>query len=226
MFQFIYKGRFDCLITKEMFEAYVKNIYSKIQKELNITMVPKKFIVTMEMDSNKPKGYGGYTDYDRKTDIIYYLNLQLFGYPKKEQTFELMQGLFENILIHEMLHFFIPSVKNNSCWTEGVTEFMTFWYLDIIDETLLRLENEYKEIKDAKYKEHKYGYLIGFKKMVKLYNEDKTVINIMKKIIKDFNKNSESKQKEYLSSDIISYDKRFKTFFTGKCNHHIEHKLS
>ena len=83
MFQFIYKGRFDCIITKDIFEQHVKNLYNDIKKKFNITMDPKKFIVTMEIDSKKSKGYGGYTDYDRKTEIIYYLNLQLFGYPKK-----------------------------------------------------------------------------------------------------------------------------------------------
>ena len=226
MFQFIYKGRFDCIITKDIFEQHVKNLYNDIKKKFNITMDPKKFIVTMEIDSKKSKGYGGYTDYDRKTEIIYYLNLQLFGYPKKEQTFELIQGFFGIMLTHEMFHFFLPSVKNNSCWSEGVTDFMTFWYMDAIEENLLRLQNEYKEIKDPKYKEHKYGYITGFKKMVKLYNEDKTVIDTMKMIIKDFNKNLETKQKKYTSSDIISYDKNFKTFFTGKCNNHIAHELN
>jgi len=226
MFQFIYKGKFDCIITKEMFETHVKNIYATIKKIFDIKFTPKKFIIIMHMDPLKTKqSWGGYTD-ETSASSVYKINLQIFGVPKKMQTFGFLELFFENIIIHEMLHFFIPSVKDNSCWTEGVTDFMTFWYLDTIEKNLLRLENEYKEIKDAKYKEHKYGYITGFKKMVKLYNEDKTVIDVMKKVIKDFNKSSESKQKEYMSSDIISYDKRFKTFFIGKCNKHIEHKLS
>ena len=227
MFQFIYKGKFDCIITKEMFEIYIKKLYNNIKERFKIKFIPKKFIVTLEIDSKKSKGWGGNKDIELDgNDIIYTLFLQLHGFTREEQTPILFDRFFGNTITHEMFHFFLPSVKNNSCWSEGVTDFMTFWYMDAIEENLVRLQNEYKEITDAKYKEHKYGYITGFKKMVKLYNEDKTVIDVMKKVIKDFNKSSESKQKEYMSSDIISYDKRFKTFFIGKCNKHIEHKLS
>ena len=225
MFQFKYKGKYDCLIPKDAFEKYVQDLYNDMKKRFNITWSPKKFIVTMEMDPKRPRGWGGNTDYDRKTDIIYRLHLQLFGLPKKEQTFDILQLFFGNIVRHEMLHFFIPSVKDNSCWSEGVTDFMTYWYTDTISDNLSRLQREYKEITDSDYKAHKYGYITGFKKMNSLYTENKSVINDMKRIIKDFNMNSDSKKKEYTSSDIIEYNPKFKTFFIGKCNVHAPHEL-
>ena len=47
----------------------------------------------------------------------------------------------------------------------------------------------------------------------------------MKHIIKDFNKNDLIKKKEYTQKDIIDYNKKFKTFFTGQCNNHYKHVL-
>ena len=44
-------------------------------------------------------------------------------------------------------------------------------------------------------------------------------------IIKDFNKNDTIKKKEYTEKDIIDYNKKFKIFFTGKCNKHYVHVL-
>lgn len=224
MFQFIYKGRFDCIISKQEYETYVIKLYNDIKTRFNIKWSPKKFIVTFESDPNREKGIGGTTDYDRKTDIVYRMRLQLFGYPKKEQTFELMQEVFGYTLTHEMLHFFIPSVKDNSCWSEGITDFMTFWYTDKIEENLNRLTKKYKNIEDPIYKQHLYGYLSGFKKMTALYTENIGIIDDMKKLIKDFN-NDDAKKKIYTTPDIISYNPKFKTFFIGKCNNHIPHEL-
>ena len=204
MFDFRYIGKFDCLISKNIFENYVENLYNNLKKCFKISWSPKKFIVTMEIDPKKRLGYGGCTNYDRKTDIVYKLNLQLFGYKISEITFSIIQKLFGYILTHEMLHFFIPSVKNNSCWTEGVTDFITFWYYNTINENLIKLTNEYKNITDPIYKKHKYGYITGFKKMDKLYKEDPLIINDMKHIIKDFNKMILLKRKN-IQKKILSH---------------------
>lgn len=224
MFEFKYKGKYDCLIPKDVFEKYVEDLYNDMKKRFNVTWSPKKFIVIMEMDPKKQQGWGGTRDITVEYNI-FKLTLQLHGFPKKEQTFDILQIFFGNILRHEMLHFFIPYVKDNSCWSEGVTDFMTYWYTDTISENLSRLQREYKEITDSDYKAHKYGYITGFKKMNSLYTENKSVINDMKRIIKDFNMNSDSKKKEYSSSDIIEYNPKFKTFFIGKCNIHALHEL-
>jgi hypothetical protein len=227
MFQFTYKGRFESIITKETYELYIQKLYNDLKKTFEVKFTPKKFIVTLEIDIKKTQGWGGNTDIKIDgNDIIYTLSLQLHGFTKEEQNEFVIRRFFGLLITHEMFHFFIPHVEDNSCWSEGVTDFMALWYLDTIQESLLRLQKEYKEIEDAKYKKHKYGYITGLKKMVKLYNEDKTVFDIMKQIIKDFNKNLETKQKKYKSLDIISYDKRFKTFFNSKCNNHIVHKLT
>jgi hypothetical protein len=225
MFIFRYIGKFDCLISKNIFENYVENLYNNLKKCFNISWSPKKFIVIMEIDLKKKRGIGGCTDYDRKTDIIFRLHLQLFGYNKNDITFSILEKFFGYTLTHEMLHFFIPSVKNNSCWSEGVTDFMTFWYNNTISENLIKLTNEYKNITDPIYKKHKYGYITGFKKMAKLFKEDPSVINDMKHIIKDFNKNDMIKKKEYTEKDIINYNQKFKIFFNGKCNKHYKSVL-
>ena len=47
----------------------------------------------------------------------------------------------------------------------------------------------------------------------------------MKHLIKDFNKNDMIKKKEYTQQDIIDYNKKFKTFFIGKCNKHYVYCL-
>ena len=227
MFKFIYKGKFNCLITKDVFETHVKQLYYDMKKRFKVIWSPKKFIVTMEMDPTKQKGIGGTTNmvYGKETPITYRLNLQLFGFSKSEITFLIIQEMFGNTLTHEMLHFFIPSINNNSCWSEGVTDFMTFWYSDKIDENLTRLTNEYKHITDKQFKLHKYGYLTGFKKMTKLYKEDSSVITDMKRIIKNFNKNDSNKKKKYTREDIIDYNPKFSIFFNGKCNNHYPHKF-
>jgi hypothetical protein len=226
MFRFIYKGNFDCLITKDVFETHMQNLYYDMKKRFNIKWSPKKIIITMDMNSKKSKGWGGTTNYDRKTDIVYRLELQLYGYTKKEQTFEILQKLFSITATHEMLHFFIPYVQNNPCWSEGVTDFMTFWFNDTISDNLTRLKREYLEITNKEYKSHKYGYITGFKKMAALYKKDKAIITDIIQMIKDFNKNDNNKKKNYEQSDIISYNAKFKTFFIGKCNQHYTHSLN
>ena len=98
---------------------------------------------------------------------------------------------------------------------------MTFWYHDTITENLSRLLHEYNEMTDEKYKAHKYGYITGLKKMVTLYNKDPSVMDDMKKIIKEYDRT-----KEYTATDIIAYNPKFKTFFIGRCNKHIPHDLT
>lgn len=223
MFIFIYKGKYDCLIAKEEFESYIKNLYFEMKKIFNVKFTPKQFIVTMEMDAKKHQGWGG--TIDNSIYNIFKLDLQLYGHPKNIQTFEMLQIFFGGVIRHEIFHFFIPYIKNNSCWSEGVTDFMTYWYNDTIKIKLIEKLDEYASIKDIKYKEHKYGYINGFKKMANLFNNNNLVINDMKKIIQDFNKNDKNRQKKYTKDDIILYNNKFKTFFVGKCNSHIAHVL-
>ena len=54
MFQFIYKGRFDCLITKEVFESHVERMYNEMKRQLDVKWSPAKIIITMEMDPERP----------------------------------------------------------------------------------------------------------------------------------------------------------------------------
>jgi hypothetical protein len=219
MFHFIYKGKFDCLISKDTFEMYIQSLYYNIKRKFGVTYNPKKFTITMEMDGkDKRKGYGGNTNENYPN---YELRLQMFGFPKKEQTFDLLNSFFGNTVTHELFHLFIPSVQDNSCWSEGVTDFMTFWYHNTIFENLSRLQHDYNEITDEKYKAHKYGYITGLKKMVTLYNKDPSIMDDMKKIIKEYDRT-----KEYTAAHIIAYNPKFKTFFTGRCNKHIPHDLT
>jgi len=223
MFTFIYKGKYDCLIIKEDFESYIKNLYFDMKKKLNVKFTPKKIIITMVMDANRRQSWGGSTD--NSIYNIFNLELQLYGYPKKLQTFDMLQHFFGDVVRHELLHFFIPYIENNSCWSEGVTDFMTYWYNNTINIKLIEHLEEYNSIKDKIYKEHKYGYISGFSKMARLFYKNNLVINDMKKIIKDFNKNDKNRQKKYTKDDIILYNKKFKTFFWRKCNSHIHHVL-
>ena len=102
---------------------------------------------------------------------------------------------------------------------------MTFWYNNNIKLNLTRLIEEYSEIKDIGYKKHKFGYINGFNKMVQLYNENQYIINDIMKMISDFNKTIDTKNKIYTASDIISYNDKFKIFFGEKCNEHLPHEL-
>jgi hypothetical protein len=224
MFEFIYKGKFDSLITKETFELYIRTLYADLKKLFRVTWSPKKFIVSMEINTTKPQGWGGNFEFDPTTSG-YKLNLQLFGYPKNKQTFAVIDKLFGHTLIHEMLHAFIPYLQNKSCWSEGVVEFMTFWYTDTIRENMARLAIEYKNITDQEYKQHKYGYLTGCKKMAALYFADPSVIEDMRRLIRDFNKDLESKKVQWTAADIVAYNPNFRTFFGGRCNQHIAHEL-
>jgi len=221
MFIFIYKGKYDCLISKKDFESYIKNLYFNIKKKLNVKFTPKKFIITMSMDKNKQKGWGGTTNIEKYN--IFNIELQLNGYPKKLQTFDVLSRFFGDIIRHEIFHFFIPYIKNNSCWSEGVTDFMTYWYNNTIKIKLKERLDEYNSInnkKNKEYKEHKYGYISGFTKMAKLFYKNNLVIDDIKKIIQDFDNN---RQKIYTKDDIILYNNKFKIFFIGKCNSHKPH---
>jgi hypothetical protein len=51
MFHFIYKGRFDCLISKDTFEMYIQNLYYDIKKRFGVTYNPKKFTIKREGDT-------------------------------------------------------------------------------------------------------------------------------------------------------------------------------
>ena len=221
MFQFRYIGKFDCIITKKEYELYIKNMYYNMKKIFNIKYSPKKIKIIMEMNPKKSQGWGGTREIysgDINSDI-YEMKLQLFGYPKKLQTFNILAKFFGHIITHEMFHFFIPFIINYDLWSEGVTDFMAAWYNNNISNHLSSMVREYKQITDPDYKLHKYSYLAGYKKMVKLYKEDESVINIMKKIIKDCNKNKSDKKKTYIKSDIIKYNPKFKVFFYKKYKH-------
>ena len=61
--------------------------------------------------------------------------------------------------------------------------------------------------------------------MVQLYNENQYIINDIMKMISDFNKTIDTKNKIYTASDIISYNDKFKIFFGEKCNEHLPHEL-
>ena len=205
---------------------YIQNLYHSIKKMFDITYDPKKFTIIMEMDgTDKRKGYGGHVE---EIYPNYKMLLQFFGVPKKEQTFEKLNNFFGHTVTHEMFHLFIPEVHENSCWSEGVTDFMAFLYVDIVNHTatingtLSKLQRQYNEITDEKYKAHIYGYITGLKKMVTLYTKDESVFwDDMKKIIKEFDRT-----KTYTAADIIAYNPKFKTFFTGRCNKHIDYDVT
>jgi len=226
MFHFIYKGKFDCLISKGTFEMYIQNLYHSIKKHCGITYNPKKITITMETDETRKKnmsGTSGWTDFGKKYPD-YEIVLHFFGYPKKEQTFDILNWFFEKIVTHELFHIFIPDILGNSCWTEGVTEFMMIWYNDIVNNTNtmreynLELQHKYNEITDETYKAHRYGYITGFKKMAALYTKNPSVIEDIKKSMKE-----RDYRKNYTDADIIAYNPKFKTFFTSRCNKHIPH---
>jgi len=214
--EFVYKGRFDCLVSKKTVEAYVKDLYLSLRSRFKVKWAPKHFVVIMEINPRKEKGWGGNNWYEGDT---FTLQMQLFGFPKREQTFRILQRWLGDTLTHEMLHLFIPSVQGNSCWTEGVVEFMTFWVQGTIRENLVKTMQEYKEITDEAYKQHKYGYVVGFKKMNALYEEDPGVLKVVSKMISD------NTRKVYTKADILAYDARFRIFFTGGCNRHVPHNL-
>jgi len=222
LFRFIYDGEFDCLIDKSTFERCVQSVYLRMKTKFKVRWTPAKFVVTMESNPLRKKAIGGTTDFDRKYDIVYRLRLQLHGYPLKEQTFKMLFDLFEYTLTHEMMHFFIPSVQNNSCWSEGVTDFMTFWFLESMPQNLLVLKYEYANETNLVYKRHRFGYVKGFQRMHALYVMDPTVVQDIIRMIQTFNKNTAAKKKVYAASDIASYNSKFKDFFIGKCNTHIK----
>ena len=134
---------------------------------------------------------------------------------------ELIQEMFEHTLRHEMFHFLIPSVKDNSCWTEGVVEFMTNLFRQHgsqkanLESSLYRLTQTYNETTDIVYKEHLYGYVNGFKKMLKLFNEDPDILDDIRDTYK----------RPYSAADIIAYNPKFKIFFRGRCNKHVVHEF-
>ena len=219
-FVFRYKGKFDWLISKEVFEAYCIHIYDDLKRVFKVEWSPKTFFITVETKANKQRGWGGNF---QKDAAGFHLDLQLFGCPKKDQTLTLLQSLLDHTLTHEMLHGFVPSVQGNSCWTEGVVEYLTYWYHDKVADNLARMEEEYKAITDPRYKKHKYGYLVGARKMSRLA-KDEGVMKDLKRLIWDYNRNEESHLKVYTRQDVVAYNARFATFFGAKC-FHVPHAL-
>jgi hypothetical protein len=111
---------------------------------LNVAWSPKEFHITVETNVKKPRGWGGNF---QKDQTGFYLDLQLFGCPKQEQTFTLLHSLLDHTLTHEMLHGFVPFVQGNSCWTEGVVEYLTYWHNGNVAENLARMQEEYTAIR-------------------------------------------------------------------------------
>ncbi len=220
-FVFQYKGKFDWLISKEVFEAYCRHIYAGLKREFQVAWSPKAFRITVETDPKKPRGWGGNFQQDAAG---FHLELQLFGCPKKEQTFTLLQSLLDHTLTHEMLHGFVPFVEGNSCWTEGVVEFLTYWYHGNVQENLAVLEEEYKAITDPAYKQHKYGYLEGVRKMAALCAKDARVLHDVKRLVRECNRNETNHFKVYTRQDVVAYNPGFAAFFGPKCNH-VPHTL-
>ena len=102
MFQFRYIGKFDCIITKKEYELYIKNMYYNMKKIFNIKYSPKKIKITMEMNPKKSQGWGGTSEIysgDINSDI-YEMKLQLFGWPKKLQTFNILANFFGHTITH------------------------------------------------------------------------------------------------------------------------------
>lgn len=216
VFRFRYKGKFDWLISKEVFEAYCRHLYADLKRVFEVAWSPKEFRITVETDPKKPRGWGGNF---QKDAAGFHLDLQLFGCPKKEQTFTLLQSLLDHTLTHEMLHGFVPFVEGNACWTEGVVEFLTYWYYGKVRENLAVLEEEYAAMKDPVYKRHKYGYLEGVRKMARLEN---AVLADVQRLVRDANRNV---QKVWTRQDVVAYNPKLAAFFGPKCNEHVPHKL-
>jgi hypothetical protein len=208
------------LRNKEYFEKRVKHLYNCLKREFDIKWSPKQFIITTKVNYNaKEQGWGGDTQrkFAKNGDASYFLNLQLFSSTLDIDVF------IGTTVTHEMLHFFLPYVEGNSCWSEGVTDFVTFWFHDTIDENLKKLKREFKNIADLEYRAHKYGYITGFAKMVKLYKKSPTtVIRDIKRLVRDHHT---TLQKHYTVDDIVAYNPAFKTFFLHLCNEHVVHKL-
>lgn len=76
----------------------------------------------------------------------------------------MLQNFFGGIIRHEIFHFFIPYIENNSCWSEGVTDFMTYWYNDTIKIKLIEKLDEYTFIKDKNIKSINMVILMDLKK--------------------------------------------------------------
>lgn len=176
----------------------------------------------MDIDAKqKQQAKGGNTN--KPSHDIYTLDLQLYGFPRKTQTYAILHEFLYEVAIHEIFHFFMPYVHNCSCWSEGVTDFMTMWFCNNLDKFKIVNEWKYNNQVEQKNKAHRYGYVTGYKKMYDLYQANKEqILKDIFRMIKDYWRNDETIEKEYTPEDIIQYNEKFKTFFANtKCMQHI-----
>lgn len=219
MFEFVYKGERDFNVTKTVFETFITTLYEDLRHLFRAQWSPKKIIVTMHVDPKLSRMIGGTTN--KLSKYRYVLDLFLHGIEKQKQTKTVVDELFNYTATHEMFHFFMPYVHNNSCWSEGVTDFMTFWFRNKLEkEVPLSLKN-YQEIKEPQYKKHRRGYALGLNKMFELYKKNPSVLGDIKLMVFDYWVDVRSVTRSYSAKDVIQYNPSFKTFFGSEaCVHH------
>ena len=220
---FNYVGKFYLSKKKDFENFFIKTIINIIEI-YKIKYFPKKIIVNFECkqynDSSGNCSFGGTWSNIRKKTHMPILLLQSWNLPKKDYKFFL-----DKIVVHEIFHLFIPSIKENGCFSEGFVEFLTYKYNNNLDD-IIKNQEIYNKLENNEYKIHKYSYYYTPLYIYKIYlkNPDKidNLINIM---IFDFNKNYKNYYKIYKREDIINYNIIFKKLFSKKCNNHILHKL-
>jgi hypothetical protein len=220
MFEFVYKGESDFNVPKPMFETFMKTLFADLKQLFKAQWSPKKIIVTMHVNPKMDRMIGGTTN--KPSKFRYVLDLFLNGIEKPKQTKKVIDELLNYTATHEMFHFFMPYVHTNSCWSEGVTDFMTFWFRNKLEKEVPLQLKQYNEITDAQYKKHRRGYAMGLNKMFELYKKNPNVIVDIKQMVFDYLSDITSVTRAYSAKDVIKYNPLFKTFFgSNACVHYV-----
>ena len=153
---FEYNGPYLLSIKKSIYEKLIIKTYNDFVKLYNIEYKPKKFII--KYYGKKMTGgitnYGG-TSNKYKKDETFVLSLQVYIDPKYKKK---VYNDIKHIITHEILHFFVPAVNKNGCWTEGLTDFLAYKYENNLPQIINNM-NDLSLIKNKTYYEHKYSYI-------------------------------------------------------------------
>lgn len=191
--------------SKRRFERFVEYHLSRIVRKYRVRYMPSPLTIILESGTLKDPSHSSYGGTWLSKQKLY---LQLYNLrtPKGIRTF------LREVVIHELFHLVVPIVTGNSCWSEGAVEFMTYLYLNEVHEALAEKIREFEESTDKVYKEHKYGYVEGFRVLVDMWKKNPRGIEAkLKAIIRDHTSSKAHYHRQYDKSMID-----FSGLFTAK----------
>ena len=217
---FTYTAQYQLAFDKPKFEQAIVHCLRDIRRMFDVKYLPKSFTLNLHGDvsRNGSVELAGITTLTPRGER-FHIDLRT-RLPKESPPVTLAQ--FAPIVVHELFHLVVPVVPSSLLWTEGVTDFVTHWFLGHLDD--LPRKQQYVErlrTKHPSYYRFKRPYVEGANLMLQLHRADeRRTLSALKAIVHDANRSKATVFAPRTSADIVKYDSRFDVFFRHRQHGH------